>query len=376
MGGWFRSVVAECKNVGGMLALLCLAGAVLVRPGIACADTGVLALDEAALHVLKPDGVFLDALSTTGNRIFAGGEHGVIIYSDDNGRSWTQASVPVSATITGFTFADAQHGWAVGNSGVILVTNDGGKDWLLQLNGFQADQLMARAAQQAVADNNPSVGTPMAVDRAQHLSARGASTPFLCALALGPKNVIAFGAYRMTMRSDDGGKSWTDASLDIGDSLSHNLYGAAEIGGAIYVAGETGLVFRSTDGGRSFPAVTKAANATLFGVVGTANGDVVVVYGIAGTLARSTDRGQSWTLISMPGTADFTDGILLSSGSLLITGENGAVYESTDDGATYQAANHHIPMAVFAVTQAPNGKIIFAGSRGIMTETPQDLGIK
>ncbi|GLR66959.1 hypothetical protein GCM10010909_16390 [Acidocella aquatica] len=339
------------------------------------ASTDVLALDEPAIHVLKPSGVFLDALDNAGDRIVAGGEHGVIIYSNNDGVSWTQASVPVDVTVTGFAFADGQHGWAVGNSGVILATSDGGKDWTIQLNGFQADQLMMQAAQQAVADNNPSVGTPMAVDRAQHLQERGASTPFLCALALSPRDVIAFGAYRMTMRSDNGGATWQDASLDVGDSLSHNLYGAAVIGGDIYVVGETGLVFRSSDSAKSFPQVAKAANATLFGVTGTAKGNVVA-YGVAGTLVRSIDRGQSWSQIAMPGTADLTDGILLSSGNLLITGADGGVYESADDGMTYQAANRHMPMAVFAVAQAADGRLVFAGSRGIMTGNIQQLGLK
>lgn len=369
-----QRIVKERGGVRHLVVALCLASTLLM-PAVACANTGILALDEPAIHVLKPAKVYLDALATAGSRIVAGGEHGVIIYSNDNGGTWTQAHVPVDVTITGFTFANAQRGWAVGSSGVILATSNGGKDWSLQLDGFQADKLMMQAAKQAVADKNPSVGTPMAVNRAQHLSARGASTPFLCVLAFSPQNVIAFGAYRMTMHSTDGGRTWRDASLNIDDSLSHDLYGAAVVGNAVYVVGETGLVFRSTNGGNDYYAATKAANATLFGVVGTAKGNVVV-YGVAGTLARSTDQGQSWTAISMPSTADLTDGILLSSGKLVITGADGAVYVSADDGITYQTAKHNIPMALFAVAQASDGNLVFAGSRGIMVESVHKLGLE
>ena len=369
-----QHIMTKSRGIKCLVEMMCFFGMILI-PNMADANSGVFALDEPAIHVLRPVKVYLDALDIAGNKIIAGGEHGVIIYSGDNGATWTQAHVPVDVTITAFSFADSKYGWAVGSSGVVLFTANGGKDWSLQLNGFQADKLMMKAAEKAVADKNPSVGTPMALNRAQILMKRGASTPFLCVLALSRQNVLAFGAYRMTMRSTDGGRNWQDASLDIDDPLSHDLYGAAIVDDNIYVVGEMGLVFRSTDGGKTYPAVTKAANATLFGVVGAENGSVVV-YGVAGTLARSTDKGKSWKTISMPSTADLTDGILLASGKLLITGADGAVYISSNNGRTYKTAKHYIPMAVFAVAQAPNGKLVFAGSRGIMIESIHKLDQK
>ena len=64
-----------------------------------------------------------------GNRYFAAGQMGHILYSDDNGTSWTQAQVPVRSTILDVYFVNDQLGWAVGHEGLILHSSDGGKSW-------------------------------------------------------------------------------------------------------------------------------------------------------------------------------------------------------------------------------------------------------
>ena len=68
-------------------------------------------------------------ITSAGSRVIAAGERGVIVYSDDGGRSWTQAKVPVSETLTSLHFPTADHGWAVGHGGVILHSGDGGETW-------------------------------------------------------------------------------------------------------------------------------------------------------------------------------------------------------------------------------------------------------
>ena len=44
----------------------------------------------------------INALEKSGDRIFGVGVHGIIVYSDDEGESWTQADeVPFTKTLTG-----------------------------------------------------------------------------------------------------------------------------------------------------------------------------------------------------------------------------------------------------------------------------------
>ena len=67
-------------------------------------------LTSPSISVRNPAGVFLVAVASAGNRLVAVGEEGVIIYSDDNGQSWTQAQVPVSVNLTCVRFATPMQG--------------------------------------------------------------------------------------------------------------------------------------------------------------------------------------------------------------------------------------------------------------------------
>jgi photosystem II stability/assembly factor-like uncharacterized protein len=92
-------------------------------------DTPYSNLSTPAPQVVNPSGAELIAITRAGDRLVAGGAHGIIIYSDDNGVTWHQASVPVTLTITDIAFATPKIGWAVGAFGVVLHTTDGGESW-------------------------------------------------------------------------------------------------------------------------------------------------------------------------------------------------------------------------------------------------------
>jgi photosystem II stability/assembly factor-like uncharacterized protein len=301
---------------------------VLLFPGLgkAAAQTGIGVLDTAAIPVPHPDGVLLEAIARVGSRLVAVGQHGVIIYSDDNGDHWVQANVPVDVTLTCIGFATPKLGWAAGHFGVILNTADGGETWQLQLNGIQANQLTLAAAQ-ALTPDDTSPGAPFALRRAEIFVKGGPNRPFLSLQVLDSQKIIVFGAYRMTMMTQDGGKTWVDWSLHIGDRLSHDLYAATSVGTDIYVAGEAGGVFCSTDGGNNFPAVTSPSSVTLFGVVGAPDGSVIV-FGVAGAGFKSSDIGKTWTSIDFGTQDNLTAGLVLSSGAVVVASESGGLFTS------------------------------------------------
>ena len=112
--------------------------------GLAAAPLAAQAVDEMdrpAVVALSPTkAVYLDVIMA-GSRIVAVGERGLIIYSDDRGRTWRQAKVPTSISLTRVKFATPSAGWAVGHSGIVLHTDDGGQTWTRQLDGRTAAQL-------------------------------------------------------------------------------------------------------------------------------------------------------------------------------------------------------------------------------------------
>lgn len=327
--------------------------------------TGIDTIDTPAITVRNPAAVLLVALTCAGRRLFACGEHGVIIYSDDAGANWVQASVPVNVTLTCIGFATENLGWAAGHAGVILATSDAGKTWQLQLNGLQANQLTLAAAQAAQSGNNPSPGAPLALARAGRFGEEGADKPFLSLLVFSPQKLIAFGAYRMTMITLDGGKSWADWSLHVYDKYSQNLYATAVIGTDIYLAAEQGLVFKSSDAGNSFLPVASPSATTLFGVLGSlAIG--VIVFGVAGAGFRSIDGGASWTPLALTTQENLVAGLLLPGTNwILIASDAGTLFLSKDQGKKFSVVSNTPPMSVFALQQTANGDLLLAGAAGI-----------
>lgn len=357
-----KEVGIHLKTREILFALCLIAGLGLGRK--ADASTGIRALDSAAILVKAPDKVVLIAITTAGSRLVAVGEHGVITYSDDGGKTWKQSSVPVDVTLTAIRFINENEGWAAGHYGVILHTIDGGATWRIQLDGIQANQLTLAAAQTALVNHDPSPGTPLAMKRAAFFVAAGPDKPFLTILANGQNNVTVFGAYRMAMRSIDDGRHWVDWSLHVGDPKSHNLYDVAPIGPDIYIAGETGLVFRSVDNGYSYQPVTAPTDATLFSVLPAGDGGVLVA-GVAGQAFLSEDHGTTWQTVGLGTDSNLTSGIVLKSGAILLASEAGNLYISWNHGKSFTLMPEVEPMSLYDLVQASDGDIVVVGDAGV-----------
>jgi photosystem II stability/assembly factor-like uncharacterized protein len=340
----------------------------LLIPSLGYAEekAGVYVLDTQALRIDAPARVALVAVTRAGRRMIAVGEHGVIVYSDDSGGTWSQANVPVDVTLTCVQFASPNLGWAAGNFGVILNTQDAGKTWRLQLNGIQANQLTLTAAQEPALQSSGLPGAPFAMKRANAFIEGGPNKPFLCLLVISPQKVLVCGSFKLTMLTIDGGDSWQDWSLHILDRLSHNLYDAQIIDSKMFIVGEAGLVFCSTDGGGSFQQATSPADVTLFGLVGTKDNNVIV-FGVAGSCYRSTSGGNSWVTINLPTSDNLTAGRLLDSGDILIASETGVIFRSKDNGETFAPLSGMPMVTIFDLEQAPNGDLILVGASGAIS---------
>jgi photosystem II stability/assembly factor-like uncharacterized protein len=329
------------------------------------ASTGIRALDTPAIALKDPSKVVLIAIANAGSRLVAVGEHGVIIYSDDNGITWRQSTVPADVTLTAVAFANASDGWAVGHYGVILHTSDGAASWQMQLDGIQANQLTLATAKSAVADHDQSPGAPLALRRAGIFMTDGPDKPFLSLLVSSSRDVIAFGAYRMAMQTTDGGQTWVDWDLRIGDPLSHNLYDVAGLSSGIYLVGEAGSIFRSTDSGRNFPAIKAPSDATLLSVLPTGD-EGIFVCGVAGEAFRSMDSGKTWKSVNLDAQSNLTDGLALKSGTIIVASEDGNIYVSFDHARTFSLLPIVQPMALYGLAEAQNGDVAVVGSGGVI----------
>jgi photosystem II stability/assembly factor-like uncharacterized protein len=83
-----------------------------------------------AVHSELASKSLIYSIAKYGERHYATGQFGHILYSDDDGQSWTQAEVPVRSGILDIHFPSPENGWAVGHEGIILHSSDGGKTWV------------------------------------------------------------------------------------------------------------------------------------------------------------------------------------------------------------------------------------------------------
>lgn len=312
----------------------------------------------ATLNVRASSSVLL-ALARAGDRLVAVGERGTIMLSDDQGQHWRQVPVPVSVSLTGVCFVDAQHGWAVGHGQIVLHSEDGGQTWRRQLDGVQAAQIELKAAQ----DDTQS--DEAALKLAQRLVKEGADKPWLDVRFLDRDHGLVVGAYGSIFATDDGGKTWHSRRGDLSNPAGRHLYRLHVQGAALYLAGEQGLLYRAASPQDRFETIKTPYAGTFFGVIGTAAGDVLA-YGLRGNLWRQGAGNDSWTQVATPAPVTLTSAVLLGDGSLVVADEAGKLLRSVDDGRSFGPVPGVQAASVTDVVQAGDGSLVLASARGAL----------
>lgn len=301
------------------------------------------------------------SIGQAGQRLITVGERGLVLWSDDQGKSWQQAQVPVSVTLTSVAFASANTGWAVGHSGTILRTEDAGRTWTKSLDGKQVATLIAEAAKAPGAD-------PQFIANAERLIMDGPDKPFLDVRFFDENHGVVVGAYGLILETSNGGKQWRSKQQHVDNPKGLHLYGVLKTGSTIWLAGEQGGLFVSRNGGESYQAVVTPYAGTYFGIVDA--GANLVVYGMRGNAYWSGDQGATWEKCDIPGNKTLTAGARARDGSLLLTDDGGNVYVSTDNGKRFIRTPPLKLGPLNATLEVVGGQFLFAGARGIHRAGP------
>lgn len=257
---------------------------------------------------LVTDSLLLDVVQA-GDQLVAVGERGHIIRSSD-GDNWSQDQVPSLATLTAISFF-GDKAWAVGHDATIL-HDPGTGVWQIQM--FEPD-----------------------LER-----------PFLDVTFFDELHGIAIGAYGMFYRTTDGGTSWQSemypaflsqddqeylAEIKLEDedfyqeelaSILPHLNRVTQVGNTLFLAGESGLLAKSTDLGKSWERLPINYEGSFFDIFQKDSGELFAA-GLRGNLFRYNQESKNWTRVDSQSKASLNSVLDLKDNSLLVVGNNGTL---------------------------------------------------
>lgn len=280
----------------------------------------------AEIMPLTAKGLLLD-VTHTGERFVAVGDRGGVILSAD-GQTWEQVPVPVRAALTAVTFADPQHGWAVGHDAAIVATADGGKTWSLQ--NFQPEL----------------------------------EKPLLDVLFLDASHGFAVGAYGLLLGTENGGQNWAEVSADSIRADEVHFNALTKLGnGNLFIAGESGMLAVSGDQGKTWKKLTSPYDSSYFGVLPVGDKGALI-YGLRGNAFLAQDvNANKWTKLETHSVSSMFGGTVLPGGELAMVGLNGVIFIADASGSVRSLQT---PTGTPLASAIPlNGGLLAVGESGV-----------
>ena len=300
---------------------------------------------------IKPDRIILLDIDKAGERLVAVGERGFVLYSDDEGGTWTARPTPVTRTLTGVAFKDPKTGVAVGHGGSVVRTEDAGATWTqVEVEEAGADSLLD----------------------VQHL---------------GGDHFIAYGAFGLYLDSADAGRSWErrtileekpspaaervtggDEEEYLDEPFDRHISRVIKVGSTLLLVAESGTLARSDDDGASWTRLESPYEGSWFNALEVDDG-TVLVFGMRGNVYRTADLGATWEKVPLATTASLMGGTQLSDGRVLLVGNTGLLALSSDRARTLEL--HWSPASKgFAQVIETDGRLLTVGEGGIGVVDP------
>ena len=295
-------------------------------------DTGYSAVSN------KSNKTLINAISKAGARMIGVGIHGIIIYSDDNGANWEQATVPTTKTLTDIDCINKNICWATGHDAYILKTIDQGQSWTIQYEDEYFD------------------------------------APLLSISMFNENSGIAVGAFAKALMTNDGGDTWKDFFVTE-DEFQPHLNNVMVNGQDAYVTGELGLFYHSSDQGLNWSIFETGYVGSLWTSL-LISKNKIALFGMSGniiTATQSEDDKFEFKNYYNGVKNTLTSAINLSNGKVAIAGLGGIVsvvdFNGSKDITTCIRQDR---LGNNAIVEGENDNLLIIGQKGLRRHSMQE----
>lgn len=271
------------------------------------------------------------AISTLGDVVVAG-DNGVIYKR--SGTNWiTGTEASFTGGINDILFITPAVGFACGDSGCVLKTLNGGEDWTRK---FMPEAVTLTHLEAPDQDHVFAFGSTSFRSLDGGLSWSKMRLPDSIAILGGNfiSGTVGFacGEQGMLLKTSDGGAGWDVKVTGTAQSLNSIYFQSPSVG---FCAGNGGILKTTDDGETWFSAYTSKIPLNSIAFKNDTMG--IAVGGNADTAfaIQTSDGGESWNEIAGLSVKGLCVVKYLPCGAAIISGWNGAILKSTDDGATW-----------------------------------------
>ncbi|MEA5461864.1 YCF48-related protein [Arcicella sp. LKC2W] len=258
---------------------------------------------------------------------YISGQVGVILKTKDAGKTWVKQTTGITTALNSLNFVDENTGWAVGAASTvgtttvstILNTSDGGTTWTRQTVGGTARAL------NSVKFIDKNTGWAVGANGTIYHTTNGGTTWAIQA------NIDTLG-----MRG-----SWVRKRIAAGENTTSTTNGT--IGGTtlnyihaidaknLYILGNAGYIFKSTDGGNKWKWMETESLNAVYGISYPTN-NTAFICGANGMILKMNANGTFEDRTNKANTRSFRDLYFINENYGWAIGEHGYIYKTTNGG--------------------------------------------
>ncbi|HWS52540.1 MAG TPA: YCF48-related protein, partial [Pyrinomonadaceae bacterium] len=240
-------------------------------------------------------------------RGWVGGDEGLLLRTQDGGRSWVRQRLGTREGVSDLYFRDKEDGYLLAGNQIFL-TEDGGQTW----------RLAARFLPPTFAGATPDLYSVRFTSKKRGW--------VVGSLSRGDSVVDS-----LVLQTTDGGASWNRQRVPVRDELIHLDFDGDKRG---WIVGTQGRVLHTRDGGETWTLQRSGTAATLYHVDfrGDDRGWAV---GERGTILRTVDGGETWAAAKSPARTTLLSVKFVSDDEGWAVGRGGVILRTEDGGQTW-----------------------------------------